>query len=109
MFDKPANGFKTEVSAPPIDNNGIDVNALWMEDILGILSDRIGRKTLIIFGLIVIAPATALIGYAMSTLQLIGLRIILGIASAGIAAPAFALAADLLKKGSEAQKLAIVT
>ncbi len=76
---------------------------------LGRLSDRIGRKPLIVLGLIFIAPATMLIGYAMTTMQLIGLRILQGIASAGIAAPAFALAADLAKKGSEAQQLAIVT
>jgi MFS family permease len=76
---------------------------------LGRLSDRIGRKPLIIGGLILIAPATALIGYALTTPQLIGLRVIQGIASAGIAAPAFALAGDLAKKGNEAQQLAIVT
>ena len=76
---------------------------------LGRLSDRVGRKPLIVLGLIVIAPATALIGYALTSLQLIGLRIIQGIASAGIAAPAFALAADLSKKGSEGQQFAIVT
>jgi MFS family permease len=50
-----------------------------------------------------------MIGYVMTTMQLISVRIIQGIASAGIAAPAFALAADIAKKGNEAQQLAIVT
>ena len=85
------------------------VSRLILQIPLGRLSDRVGRKPLIIAGLIVIAPATALIGYTMTSLQLIGLRIIQGIASAGIAAPVFALAADLSKKGSEGQQLAIVT
>jgi MFS family permease len=76
---------------------------------LGRLSDRIGRKPLIIWGLVLIAPATAAIGYVATTVQLIGARIVQGIASAGIAAPGFALAGDIAKKGSEAQQLAIVT
>jgi MFS family permease len=76
---------------------------------LGRLSDRIGRKPLIAVGLVIIAPFTALIGFVTSTAQLVAVRVIMGVASAGIAAPGFALAGDIAKKGSEAQQLAIVT
>lgn len=76
---------------------------------LGWLSDRMGRKPLIIGGLILMAPATALLGLAATTLQLTGFRVFQGVASAAIAAPAFALAADIAHSGSEGRQLSIVT
>lgn len=76
---------------------------------LGRLSDRVGRKPLIVIGLILMAPATALLGEAATTLQLTGLRVFQGIASAGIAAPAFALAADLSRAGGEGRQMSILT
>ena len=76
---------------------------------LGRLSDHIGRKPLIIGGLILLAPATALLGGAGSTLQLTVVRLFQGLASAGIAAPAFALAADLAKTGGEGRQMSIIT
>jgi MFS family permease len=85
------------------------VSRLIFQVPLGRLSDRIGRKPLIISGLILMAPATALLGVVDTTLQLTGLRILQGIASAGIAAPAFALAADLAKTGGEGRQMSIIT
>jgi MFS family permease len=76
---------------------------------LGRLSDRVGRKPLIVIGLILMAPATALLGEAATTMQLTGLRVFQGIASAGIAAPAFALAADLARSGGEGRQMSILT
>ncbi len=76
---------------------------------VGRLSDHIGRKPLIIAGLILMAPVTALLGEAATTLQLIGLRAIQGIGSAGIAAPAMALAADLSTSGGEGRQMSITT
>lgn len=76
---------------------------------LGHLSDRIGRKPLIIAGLLLMAPTTALLGEVTSTMQLTGLRLLQGLASAGIAAPSFALAADLTKAGGEGRQMSIVT
>jgi len=76
---------------------------------LGNLSDRIGRKPLIIAGLLLMAPTTALLGEVMTTFQLTGLRLIQGLASAGIAAPSFALAADLAGTGTEGRQMSIVT
>ncbi|PWB69439.1 MAG: MFS transporter [Anaerolineales bacterium] len=76
---------------------------------LGRLSDRIGRKPLIIGGLLVLAPATALLGYATSASQLIVLRLIQGLASGGVAAPAFAIAADMAQTGGEGRQMSFIT
>lgn len=76
---------------------------------LGRLSDHIGRKPLILAGLAVMAPATGLLGVATSTTQLTLLRAVQGLGSAGVAAPAFALAGDLAKSGGEGRQLSLVT
>jgi MFS family permease len=85
------------------------VSRLLAQVPLGWLSDRIGRKPLIVGGLILMAPATVLLGLAATTLQLTGFRVFQGVASAAIAAPAFALAADLSRSGGEGRQLSIVT
>lgn len=76
---------------------------------VGRMSDRLGRKPLIIAGLILMAPVTALLGEAGTTLQLVGLRAVQGIGSAGIVAPAMALAADLSRSGGEGRQMSITT
>jgi MFS family permease len=76
---------------------------------LGRLSDRIGRKPLIVTGLILMAPSTALLGYAASVTQLTALRLFQGIGSAAVAAPAFAVAADLAQAGGEGRQMSIIT
>ena len=55
------------------------------------------------------APVTALLGEAGTTLQLVALRAIQGIGSAGIVAPAMALAADLSRSGGEGRQMSITT
>jgi MFS family permease len=85
------------------------VSRLLAQVPLGWLSDRIGRKPLITGGLVLMAPATVLLGLAATTLQLTGFRVFQGVASAAIAAPAFALAADLSRSGGEGRQLSIVT
>ncbi|MEJ2721235.1 MAG: MFS transporter, partial [bacterium] len=85
------------------------VTRLMSQIPVGHLSDHIGRKPLIIIGLLLMAPTTALLGYVTTTFQLTGLRLIQGLASAGIAAPSFALAADLSKVGGEGRQMSIVT
>ena len=85
------------------------VSRLFFQIPLGRLSDRVGRKPFILAGLILMAPATALLGEVGTTLQLTGLRLAQGLASAAIAAPAFALAADLSKAGGEGRQMSIIT
>ena len=85
------------------------VSRLLLQIPLGRLSDRYGRKLFIIAGLILTAFSTALLGEARTTEQLIWLRVIQGAGAAGIAAPTFALAADLAKPGGEGRQMSIIT
>ncbi len=74
----------------------------------GRISDLIGRRPIIISGLIVLAPATALLGYVTSTLELTAARAFQGLATAAIAAPGFALAGDISIEGGEGQQMSIL-
>jgi len=89
--------------------SAVMVSRMLFQIPVGRLSDRLGRKPLIIAGLLLMAPVTALLGEAETTFQLIGLRALQGIGSAGIAAPAMALAADLSISGGEGRQMSITT
>ncbi|HKI58412.1 MAG TPA: MFS transporter [Trueperaceae bacterium] len=93
---------------------GVAFSALMLSRLLlqfpvGRWSDRAGRKPFLVAGLILMAPATALLGFAATTGQLVLLRVGQGVASAGVAAPAFALAADMARRGGEGRQMSIVT
>ncbi len=85
------------------------IGRLILQVPLGRLSDFIGRKPLILGGLILMAPATGLLGEVTSITQLIILRVIQGVASAAIAAPAFAVVADLSRSGGEGRQMSVIT
>jgi len=89
--------------------SALTLSRLFVQIPIGRLSDRIGRKVLIIGGLLALAPLTVLFGYVTTTAQLVGLRLLQGVATAGVAAPAFALAGDLAKKGGEGRDMSFVT
>lgn len=76
---------------------------------LGRLSDRMGRKPLIVSGLIFMAPVTLLLGMVGTSFQFTAMRVFQGVASAAIAAPAFALAADFSHAGGEGRQMSVVT
>jgi MFS family permease len=93
---------------------GIAFSALMLTRIVvqvpfGRLSDRIGRKPLIVAGLVLMAIATTPMGLVRTTWELAALRALQGLASAGIAAPVFALAGDMSKYGGEGRQMSIVT
>lgn len=93
---------------------GIAFSALMFSRLLlqipfGRLSDRIGRKPLVIGGLLLMTPAVALMGVAHSVLALSGYRVALGVGSAAVAAPSFALAADLSSAGGEGRQMGVVS
>ena len=85
------------------------IGRLLFQAPLGRLSDRIGRKPIILAGLILMAPATILLGESTSLLMLGLLRVFQGLAAACIAAPAFAVVADLSKAGGEGRQMSIIT
>jgi MFS family permease len=87
----------------------VAASRLLLQVPFGVLSDRIGRKLLIVAGLLLLGPSTALIGYATSIWELTGWRVLQGIAGAAIAAPSFALAADLSRAGRAGRQLSVVT
>lgn len=76
---------------------------------LGHFSDKWGRKPFILVGLILMAITTILLGEVQTMTQLMVVRLLQGIAAAGVAAPAFALAADLSQKGGEGRQMSVVT
>lgn len=89
--------------------SALTVARLCVQIPIGRLSDRIGRKGIIIGGLLALAPLTVLFGYVTTTGQLIGLRLLQGVSTAAVAAPAFALAGDVARKGGEGREMSFVT
>jgi MFS family permease len=85
------------------------VSRLIFQIPLGRLSDRIGRRPPVLAGLLLMAPVTALLGLSSTTVDLTLLRLVQGLAAAAIAAPAFALAADLSRAGGEGRQMGIIT
>ena len=63
----------------------------------------------IVLGLLLMAAATWPMGLVQTTWELVALRVLQGVASGGIAAPVFALAGDLSKKGGEGRQISLVT
>ena len=101
-LDQTAIGFGVAFSA-------LTVTRVVFQVPLGRWSDSVGRRPLVIAGLLLLAPATAAIGFTTSTLQLTLVRLAQGLASAAIAAPAFALAGDLSKAGGEGRQMSVLT
>ena len=85
------------------------VSRLIFQIPLGRWSDKIGRKPLILWGLLLMAPVTFLLGVVATPTQFTGVRVLQGVASAAIAAPAFAVAADLSRTGGEGRQMSLIT
>ena len=89
--------------------SALTVSRMIVQTPLGYLSDKIGRKPLIVIGLILMAPATVLLGLVGTTLQLTGARALQGITSAAVSSPAFALVGDLSTEAGEGRQMSIIT
>ncbi len=86
------------------------VGALVLSQLpLGKLSDHIGRKPLVIAGLLLLAPTTAFQGTVGSYGPLLLLRTLQGFGVAAVSGPGFALVGDLRVPGSEGRQMSIVT
>lgn len=92
-----------------IASSALTFSRLLVQTPLGRLSDRIGRKPLIVAGLVLMAPATVLLGLAGTTLHLTGARVLQGITSAAISAPALAMVGDLSDEASAGRQMSIAT
>lgn len=80
-----------------------------MQPLIGKLSDRYGRKTFIVTGLVLLGPITFAEGLVTTPLQMIIARALQGICAAAVFAPALALAGDLAKKGQVGAQLSVLT
>jgi MFS family permease len=89
--------------------SGLMIGRLLTQVPLGRLSDSIGRRPLVITGLLLMAPVTVLLGEATSMAQLTILRVAQGLASAAVVAPALAVVADLSSSGGAGRQMSIVT
>lgn len=89
--------------------SALTVTRLVFQVPLGSLSDRIGRKPLVVAGLVLLAPATAWLGVVETTLELTGARLVQGLATAAVASPAFALAGDLSTEHGVGRQLSVLT
>jgi MFS family permease len=76
---------------------------------VGIASDRYGRKQFIVWGLLSSAPLVGLMGFAHTLVEFVALRGVLGIALAGVIAPTYALAADVVDEHRSGEQMAVVT
>lgn len=76
---------------------------------IGRLSDEIGRKPLILAGMIAMIPLTVLQGYAPTTFLLSVDRFLLGAATAAVVAPGYALVADRALPGLKVRQMSVMT
>lgn len=89
--------------------SGLMFGRLLSQVPLGRLSDSVGRRPLVITGLILMAPVTILLGEATSMYQLLILRVLQGITSAAIVAPVLAVVADLSSNDNAGRQMSVVT
>lgn len=76
---------------------------------LGHLSDTIGRKRLIVVGMAAMVPLVVLQGFAPTTFLLSVDRFLLGVATAAIVAPGYALVADRALPGLKVRQMSVMT
>ncbi len=76
---------------------------------IGRASDSYGRKPFILWGMVLLAPATLAQGLVQTPLGMIIARAVQGLAGAMVFAPALALAGDFTKKSQSGTQLSLVT
>jgi len=88
------------------------IGRLIFQTPMGRVSDRFGRKPFVYYGLLVLAPITVLLGEVATLTEFSLLRLLQGIASAAVVAPALAYAGDIIQAGgqeSAGRQISIVT
>ena len=79
------------------------------QPVIGRLSDRWGRRTFILVGLVLLAPTTVAQGLVTTPWTMVAARLAQGIAGAMIFAPALALAGDIARRGHSGLQLSVLT
>ena len=87
---------------------GVLANVLFQLPI-GRLSDRYGRRPFLLGGFVLLLPTTLLQGFVTSSLVMVGLRFLQGVAVAAVFAPSLALAGDVAKTGQSGSTLSLLT
>lgn len=107
------NEFNRRLSQTPGDFglafSSLIVTLMIVQIPVGRLADRIGRKILIVTGLILLIPATLWMGFVATTTQFILARMIQGISVACVAAPTFALGGDKSDTGSRGRQMSLLS
>jgi len=76
---------------------------------IGRLSDRYGRRPFLLGGFVLLLPTTLAQGFVTSSIVMVVVRFLQGLAVAAVFAPSLALAGDLAKKGQSGSTLSILT
>lgn len=76
---------------------------------IGRISDRVGRRAFIVWGLAALMPTTLAQGLVATPGQMIAARFLQGLAGAAVFAPALALAGDLAADGQSGAQLSVLT
>ncbi len=88
------------------------IGRLYFQVPFGRISDRVGRKPLLLGGLLLLAPSTALLGNVATFGEFVAVRLIQGMAAAGIAVSALAYAGDMAQaqgSGRQGRQVSVVT
>jgi MFS family permease len=80
-----------------------------VQPLVGRASDRLGRTPFLLVGMLALVPTTIGQGLVTTPWQMIGMRILQGIAGAMVFAPALALAGDLADEGRSGAQLSVLT
>ena len=93
---------------------GIAMSVLLLANLLfqlpvGRMSDAVGRRPLIVAGLVLMAPAVVMVGLASTTWVLLAALAVQGVSAAMMSSPTYALAADLAPPGSAAKQMSVLT
>lgn len=79
------------------------------QPLVGRMSDKRGRKTFVVVGLLALIPTTLVQGFLSTPTEMIVARAAQGIAAALVFAPALALAGDLADRGQSGAQLSVLT
>lgn len=85
------------------------VGQVMLQAPVGSASDRYGRRPFIVWGLMLLVPATLGQGLVVAPWQMIAARVLQGVAAAMVFAPALALAGDLAGEGQSGTTLAVLS